>query len=711
MSHSGEGRPRWLPTSQRRATTPPPPPPPRELGLGALADELRDVLCNKPDTIDLRLGSPVSPHGLHSHPGGATTSSSGSSGPPTTRKASNNNSGELSAGSSGSSNGGGGGGGGGAGGGSPTAESVRNSGRSVRTGNILAAAPPTENPPESSCVRRSVGPAATGLLIQSGNPVRSSSPVTPAKTGRSDVLGSGMGNYGHGNVMRGGGKHSDFPAPMPVAAGNIRLAGESMLVRRAMESGDPEEVRKAGNEQYKKGHFVEALRLYDRALEISPDNAACRSNRAAALTALGRLVEAVRECEEAVHFDPNYGRAHQRLVGLYLRLGHVENARRHLYYFGHQPDPGELQKLQIIERHISRCTDARKIEDWKSALREGDAAIAAGAESCPHLFALRAEVLLKLHRLDEADSSLSSLPKFDLPLPSCSQIKFFGMVGDSYLCFVRAQVEMSLGRFENAVSAAEKSGQLDPHNNEISVLLSKVRAVARARARGNDLFNAGKFAEACSAYGEGLGYDPSNPVLYCNRAACRSKLGQWERAIDDCNNALRIQPNYTKALLRRAASNSKLERWSDAVHDYEILRKDLPDDNEVAEGLFQAQVALKKSRGEEVYNMKFGGEVEEIFDSDQFKAVVASPGVSVVHFKRRSNIQCEQISPFVDTLCVRYPSLNFLRVDIDESPAVARSENVRIVPTFKIYKNGNRVKELVCPSQQVLEYSVRHYSL
>lgn len=85
-----------------------------------------------------------------------------------------------------------------------------------------------------------------------------------------------------------------------------------------------------------------------------------------------------------------------------------------------------------------------------------------------------------------------------------------------------------------------------------------MRAVARARASGNDLFNAGKFAEACSAYGEGLGHDPTNPILYCNRAACRSKLGQWERSVDDCNHALEIRPNYTKALLRRAASNSKV---------------------------------------------------------------------------------------------------------------------------------------------------------
>lgn len=62
------------------------------------------------------------------------------------------------------------------------------------------------------------------------------------------------------------------------------------------------------------------------------------------------------------------------------------------------------------------------------------------------------------------------------------------------------------------------------------------------------------------------------------------------------------------------------------MHDYEVLIRELPDDKKVAEGLFHAQVALKKSRGEEVYNMKFGGEVEEITGVDQFRAAVSSPG-------------------------------------------------------------------------------------
>lgn len=112
-------------------------------------------------------------------------------------------------------------------------------------------------------------------------------------------------------------------------------------------------------------------------------------------------------------------------------------------------------------------------------------------------------------------------------------------------------------RFDGAVSVAEKAEHIDSQNSEVSGLLRNARLIARAPARGNDLFKSERVTEACSAYGEGLKLDPSNSVLYCNRAACWFKLGLWERSIKDYNHTLQIQPNYTKALLRRAPQTAK----------------------------------------------------------------------------------------------------------------------------------------------------------
>ncbi|KAL8512221.1 hypothetical protein ACS0TY_018611 [Phlomoides rotata] len=659
-----------------------------ELGLESLSDRLRNTLTcdedrggddvNKPDFRELDLGSPVSP--LRTRTGGGltatttTTSSSSSSsgsvsgrnlGGPNwnlPRKSDSSHSGELSIESSPS-----------------TARNLKPG--HTRSGSV-GSSPLTSSPSGSVTSPAAANVLPTGNICPSGRIVKTGMASRSSKT---DVLGSGSVNYGHGSIMRGGlTSKPGLDSGPPSYSRRLMVGGDPVKKTAVCSGSDPEELKRMGNDNYRKGQFAEALSLYDKAIAISPGNAAYHYNRSAALMGLNRLVEAVRECEEAIRLDPSYVRAHHRLGSLHLSLGHIENARKHIYIPGHQPDPTEVQKLLSVEKHMNKCADARRVGDWRSTLREVDAAIASGADASPELCACRAEALLKLHQLDVAILALPDIPKPSLH----SQTKIFGMLVEAYLYFVRTQIELARGRFENALTAIEKAGQIDPRNAEISILLNNVRLVGRARARGNDLFKSERFTEACSAYGEGLRLDTSNSVLYCNRAACWFKLGQWERSVDDCNQALLIQPNYIKALLRRAASNSKLERWSEAVRDYEVLRKELPDDNEVAESLFHAQVALKKSRGEEVHNMKFGGEVESVSGLEQFRATISSSGkcvaihaltsvfhnviseslklgnagASVVLFKSGSNVECKQISPFLDALCTRYPSINFLKV-------------------------------------------------
>lgn len=48
---------------------------------------------------------------------------------------------------------------------------------------------------------------------------------------------------------------------------------------------------------------------------------------------------------------------------------------------------------------------------------------------------------------------------------------------------------------------------------------------------------------------------------------------------------------------------------------------------------------------------------------------------------------------------------------MDESPEVASAENVTVLPTFKIYKQGRCMEEVVSPNPEVLESLVRHYTI
>jgi len=71
----------------------------------------------------------------------------------------------------------------------------------------------------------------------------------------------------------------------------------------------------------------------------------------------------------------------------------------------------------------------------------------------------------------------------------------------------------------------------------------------------------------------------------------------------------------------------QLQKWEAAVRDYEILLQESPGDENVARGFFEAQVQIKKQRGEDVSNMKFGNEgVVKIQNNEHFKNLTSWPG-------------------------------------------------------------------------------------
>ncbi|KAG9132590.1 hypothetical protein Leryth_022168 [Lithospermum erythrorhizon] len=107
------------------------------------------------------------------------------------------------------------------------------------------------------------------------------------------------------------------------------LEKPTSLCRVVSTRTDPEQLKILGNEDYKNGRFEDALALYDAAISIEPNKASYRSNKSAALAALGRLLQAVFECREAIRIEPFYQRAHNRLATLYLRAEALLRLNKH----------------------------------------------------------------------------------------------------------------------------------------------------------------------------------------------------------------------------------------------------------------------------------------------------------------------------------------------------------------------------------------------
>ena len=68
---------------------------------------------------------------------------------------------------------------------------------------------------------------------------------------------------------------------------------------------------------------------------------------------------------------------------------------------------------------------------------------------------------------------------------------------------------------------------------------------------------------------------------------------------------------------------------------------------------------------------------------------------------------CKIIAPEVVKMSNAYPSARFYKLDVDEVPDVAQELAVRAMPTFLVFRDGEKVGEVVGTNMKALEGSVR----
>ncbi|CAD6205517.1 unnamed protein product [Miscanthus lutarioriparius] len=106
----------------------------------------------------------------------------------------------------------------------------------------------------------------------------------------------------------------------------------------------------------------------------------------------------------------------------------------------------------------------------------------------------------------------------------------------------------------------------------------KVKAV-ELKGHGNACFSRREFGEALGYYSQALRHVPINSdgmdvklvsAIYVNRASTMHKLGLFKESIRDCDRAITISPNYSKAWYRKGMVKTALKNYSSAVHDLEV---------------------------------------------------------------------------------------------------------------------------------------------
>lgn len=97
-------------------------------------------------------------------------------------------------------------------------------------------------------------------------------------------------------------------------------------------------------------------------------------------------------------------------------------------------------------------------------------------------------------------------------------------------------------------------------------------------------------------YYRAIALDASNPIYYCNRAAAFSRIGEYQKAIDDCNQAIRYDANYGKAYGRLGLAYSKMNRHQEAIDAYKNALRIEPDNTDYKNNMEVTQQRLEEQQ-------------------------------------------------------------------------------------------------------------------
>ncbi|NXD29168.1 TTC12 protein, partial [Spelaeornis formosus] len=120
------------------------------------------------------------------------------------------------------------------------------------------------------------------------------------------------------------------------------------------------------------------------------------------------------------------------------------------------------------------------------------------------------------------------------------------------------------------------------------------------REQGNEAFRQGDFGLAIQRYSEGLEKLRDKQELYTNRAQAYLKLHEYEKAISDCEWALKCNKNCLKAYFLMGKAHLALQHFTESRQCYEkMLQVDPQKENLFKECVDEASREEKRVRDEE----------------------------------------------------------------------------------------------------------------
>jgi tetratricopeptide (TPR) repeat protein len=252
-----------------------------------------------------------------------------------------------------------------------------------------------------------------------------------------------------------------------------------------------------------------ALAMYDRALVLNADFPEVHFNRGNVLMELRQLDAALLSYKRAVFVDPEFAEAHVACGNVLQQLGHWTEALASY-------DQAIELDADYAEAHYGRGNTLALMKRFHDAIVSFDMAIVARPD------------YLNAHF--NRGTALAHLRRFDTALESFDRaIELRPDYVEAYLS--RASVLFELGRWEAALASVNRAIALRPDDAEAHC------------NRGVLLRMLNRPVEAEASLGTALGINPDSSAAIAGVALLRADRGRFEEAEELLKRAMALEPN------------------------------------------------------------------------------------------------------------------------------------------------------------------------
>jgi tetratricopeptide (TPR) repeat protein len=296
--------------------------------------------------------------------------------------------------------------------------------------------------------------------------------------------------------------------------------------------------------QKRKGNFVSAFVLIDRATEVQPNNSVFFSDRGIVLLALNCHEEALVSLNRALALEPNNYKAHFNKGNVLVAQGRHEAA---LASF----DKTLALQPNLTEAHVAKAFSLKALERMDLALASLNRAIALRHEDVAIHFA-KGEMLASQERYQEALISFNCILNYQPE--HCEALIKLG------------HYQHKLNLYGNALASFERVITLEPSHYDANF----GKAIALEALKRHE--------EALLVFDRMIEHHPMEAAAHRGKGTVLlTSLSRFDEALSCFNQAIALETNFADAYLNRGVSLEGLKRYEEALADYILATEIKPD--------------------------------------------------------------------------------------------------------------------------------------